>query len=157
VQSMQRGPLPLGAERREFLEQQPTYWLKRCYHALRRNVDGALRNYGLTVSQRDVLLTLYAEGPLDQGALRDRVGLEQSSMSRLVDGLARKGLVELRSGLTDRRVRVAALSNEGRELLRQTPGASELGGTLMVAGLTREERNELLRLLKRCTQNLEAP
>src|SRR5436305_13320249 len=111
------GPLPPGKERLGFLEQQPTYWLKRCYQALRRNVDGELRPYGLTLSQRDVLLTLYAEGPLDQGTLRDYLGLEQSSVSRLVDGLVRRGLVELQPGEDDRRVRVAALTDPGHELL----------------------------------------
>ena len=37
--AMHTGPLPPGLERREFLEQQPTYWLKRCYQSLRRHVD----------------------------------------------------------------------------------------------------------------------
>lgn len=150
----QHGPLPPGVERREFLEQQPTYWLKRCYQLLRRTVDGGLRTYGITLSQRDVLLALYEEGPMDQSELLSRLGLEQSSVSRLVDGLVRRSLVELRPGATDRRVRVAALTERGRELLLGTPGSSELGGTVMMEGLTHEERRELVRLLKRCADNL---
>ena len=93
--SAQSHPLPPGPERRAFLQAQPTYWLKRCYQALRRRVDADLRAYGLTLSQRDVLLALWEEGPLDQGMLRDRLGLEQSSVSRLVDGLARRGVVAI--------------------------------------------------------------
>jgi DNA-binding MarR family transcriptional regulator len=154
MHQMHRGPLPPGRERREFLEQQPTYWLKRCYQSLRRNVDQALRAYGLTLSQRDVLLTLYEEGPLDQGALRDRLGLEQSSVSRLVDGLVRRDLVELRPSPSDRRVRIAVLTATGEQLLLQTPGSSELGGRMMVEGLTGDEQRELIRLLQRCTDNL---
>jgi DNA-binding MarR family transcriptional regulator len=150
----QHGPLPPGSDREAFLERQPTYWLKRCYQALRRHVDGELRQYGLTLPQRDVLLILYHEGPLDQGALRDRLGLEQSSVSRLVDGLVRRDLVELHPGLGDRRVRVARLTASGERLLLQTPGSSELGSTLMVSGLSDEERAELVRLLKHCADNL---
>src|SRR5438270_13217221 len=112
AQHAHRGPLPPGRERREFLEQQPTYWLKRCYQALRRTVDQGLREYGLTLSQRDVLLALYEEGPLDQTALRERSGLEQSSLSRLIEGLARRGVVAVRPG-EDRRVRVASLTPVG--------------------------------------------
>lgn len=148
------GPLPPGAERQEFLERQPTYWLKRCYQELRRRVDQSLREHGLTLSQRDLLLTLYEDGPLDQAMLRQRIGLEQSSISRLVDGLVRRGLVELRPGDTDRRVRIARLTDEGQELLLLTPGSSELGGTIMLRGLTGAEHDELVRLLKHCTNNL---
>lgn len=153
MKQIQRGPLPPGARRREFLEQQPTYWLKRCYQSLRRAVDAGLREYGLTLSQREVLLALYEEGPLDQTALRERSGLEQSSLSRLVDGLVKRGLIELRPG-ADRRVRIASITGAGRHLLHTTPGASELGGEIMVAGLTAEERQELIRLLRRCSDNL---
>ncbi len=149
----QWGPLPPGKERQEFLEQQPTYWLKRCYQSLRRTVDQRLREWGLTLSQRDVLLALYEEGPLDQTALRERSGLEQSSLSRLIDGLVQRGLVEVRPG-QDRRVRIASLTEVGKELLRQTPGSSQLGGEVMTAGLSQEEREELVRLLKRCSDNL---
>jgi DNA-binding MarR family transcriptional regulator len=154
AQRAHRGPLPPGRERQEFLEQQPTYWLKRCYQALRRVVDAGLREFDLTLSQRDVLLALYEEGPLDQRALRERSGLEQSSLSRLVDGLARRGLVEVRPG-QDRRVRIASLTDQGRDLLLQSPGASELGGAQMIAGLSADERQELIRLLKRCSNNLD--
>jgi DNA-binding MarR family transcriptional regulator len=154
MKQIQRGPLPPGARRREFLEQQPTYWLKRCYQSLRRNVDQALRAYELTLSQRDVLLTLYEEGPLDQGTLRDRLGLEQSSVSRLVDGLARRDLVALEPHTTDRRVRMATLTANGEQLLLTTPGSSELGGRMMVDGLTPDEQRQLIRLLQRCTDNL---
>jgi MarR family transcriptional regulator for hemolysin len=153
MQQLHHGPLPPGTERQDFLERQPTYWLKRCYQALRRTVDQSLREYGLTLSQRDVLLTLYEEGPLDQGMLRERLGLEQSSVSRLVDGLVRRGLVELQPG-EDRRVRIADLSDQGKRLLLRTPGSSELGGAVMVAGLTLQEQRELVRLLRHCSENL---
>jgi DNA-binding MarR family transcriptional regulator len=153
TQQIHHGPLPPGRERQEFLEHQPTYWLKRCYQALRRTVDGGMREYGLTLSQRDVLLALYEEGPLDQTALRERSGLEQSSLSRLVEGLVRRGLVRVDPG-DDRRVRVASLTDAGRTLLLSTPGASELGGARMTAGLTQQEREELIRLLRQCSNNL---
>lgn len=148
-----RGAYPPGEARERFLEQQPTYWLKRCYQSLRRAVDAGLREYGLTLSQREVLLALYEEGPLDQTALRERSGLEQSSLSRLVDGLVRRGLVELCPG-ADRRVRIASITDRGRDLLQATPGASELGGEIMVDGLSPGERQELIRLLRRCSDNL---
>lgn len=154
VFSRQSGPLPPGVERRAFLEEQPTYWLKRCYQLLRRNVDAVLREYGVTLSQRDVLLTLYEDGPTDQSALRERLNLEQSSVSRVVDGLVRRGLVQLQQGVDDRRVRIAHLTTAGEQLLQQTPGSTAIAGATMVTGLTSQERQQLVQLLRRCTENL---
>lgn len=150
-----QGPMPPGPERLEFLERQPTYWLKRCYRLLRRTVEQGLREYGLTLSQREVLLALYEEGPLDQGTLRERLGLEQSSVSRLVDGLVRRDLVTLVPAETDRRVRLASLTPRGEHLLLCTPGATALGAATMLAGLEPAEERELVRLLRRCAENLE--
>lgn len=154
MRQVQRGPLPPGPERRDFLEQQPTYWLKRCYQALRRTVDAELRQYGITLSQRDVLLALWEEGPMDQRTLLDRLGLEQSSVSRLVDGLARRGLVALDGSPVDRRVRVAALTEQGIETLLGAPGTSEIAGETMLSGLSSNESKELVRLLRHCAQQL---
>src|SRR5450759_994931 len=144
MQPLRQHPLPPGPERRAFLEAQPTYWLKRCYQALRRRVDQELREYGLTLSQRDVLLALWDEGELDQGALRERLGLEQSTVSRVVDGLTRRGLVRVDPGEADKRVRIASLTETGRELLHQTPGSSHLAGKIMTSHLTVRERDELV-------------
>lgn len=153
-QNEPNGPLPPGTERREFLERQPTYWVKRCYQSLRRMVDAELRQYGLTLSQRDVLLILFEEGPLDQGTLRELLGLEQSSVSRLVDGLVRRELVQLRPSDADRRVRIADITAAGRTLLLRAPGSSRIAGPIMVAGFTPEEQRQFVSLLKRSTENL---
>jgi DNA-binding MarR family transcriptional regulator len=51
-------------------------------------------------------------------------------------------------------VRIASITDAGRDLLQATPGASELGGEIMVAGLSPGERQELIRLLRRCSDNL---
>jgi MarR family transcriptional regulator, organic hydroperoxide resistance regulator len=151
---MSQPQLPPSLERARFLEQQPTYWLKRCYQALRRTVEAELRPYSLTLSQRDVLLILHHDGPQDQASLREQLGLEQSSVSRLIDGLVQRRLVELGAGRSDRRIRVATLTSEGEQTLRQTPGSSALGGELMVQDLTPDEKNDLVRLLRQCAHNL---
>lgn len=143
-----------GSRRQEFLEQQPTYWLKRCYQALRRTVDCELRGHGISLSQRDALLTLFHDGPASQSDLCERLGLEQSTVSRLVDGLVQRRLVDLRPDETDRRARIARLTEEGKLLLARTPGSTFIAGECMTAGLSATERADLVRLLRHCTANL---
>ena len=144
-----------SADRQDFLDRQPTYWLKRSYQALRRRVDEQLRPTGITLSQRDALLTLYHHGPATHGCLAEKLGLEQSSVSRLIDGLARRGLVTVRAGVTDRRSRTVSLTDDGRTVLEQTPGAARLAGSVLATALSDLEREELIRLLRKCTEALE--
>jgi DNA-binding MarR family transcriptional regulator len=66
----------------------------------------------------------------------------------------RRGLVRLDADPNDRRVRIARLTHEGRETLARTPGSSELGGAVMVDGLSEGDQLALVRLLKYCADNL---
>jgi DNA-binding MarR family transcriptional regulator len=67
----------------------------------------------------DVLAALRdaPEGQLRQVEIAERVLLSNSGLSRLVDRIAEKGLVERRVCETDRRAFFVALTDEGREML----------------------------------------
>jgi DNA-binding MarR family transcriptional regulator len=144
------------SNRQEFLERQPTYWIKRSYIALRRRVDSELRHLGITLSQRDALLTLRHSGPMSMNALSDALGLEQSSVSRLVLGLSRRGLLELREDRKDRRMRHVSITDRGAELLAQTPGSSSIASGILAKALDPSETEQLLRLLRKATVQLES-
>lgn len=143
--------------RQAFLERQPTYWLKRAYMALRRRVDAELRPYGITLSQRDALLSVRHEGPMSVMALTERLGLEQSSVSRLVRGLVMRGLLEANEDQTDRRSKLVRLTPVGREVLDSTPGASGIASGILMQGLDDADLEHLIVLLKKVTTYLEAP
>jgi MarR family transcriptional regulator for hemolysin len=107
------------------------------------------------LSQRDALLTLNHHGPATHLALTERLGLEQSSVSRLVDGLSRHGFVAVQTDDSDRRSRVVSLTKEGRRLLNRTPGTTALAGSALTGALTPAETEELIRLLRKCAEALE--
>ncbi len=70
------------------------YALVQVAHVLERQFADAVREAGLTPRQFSVL-ALLQEGPaLSVGALARRVLIAPQSMGELLDGLARKGLVE---------------------------------------------------------------
>jgi DNA-binding MarR family transcriptional regulator len=154
---MATSPALDATQRQDFLDRQPTYWLKRAYHALRRRVDEQLRPTGVSLSQRDALLTLRHHGPTAHGALAARLGLEQSSVSRLVESLSNRGLVVVCPAAHDRRRRVVSLTEQGGLVLQGTPGSSQLAGSILAAALSKGEREELIRLLRKCTEVLENP
>ena len=84
------------------------------FNALER---GEKRCFGVSMSQCVALETLRREGPVPVRELSDRIGLDTSTVTRLVDGLVRDGLARrARDEGGDRRRVFVSLTDAGREL-----------------------------------------
>ena len=70
-------------------------------------------------ASRAVLTHLAVAGPLTVGEAAVHLGRAQSVVSEIVDGLARKGLLERERDPADRRRTLVWLTGEGQELLRR--------------------------------------
>ena len=71
----------------------------------------------MSVSTAHAICELAAHGPLSQTELADRLGLEASSISRLVDQLSQKGWAQraLDPDSNDKRFRLVHLTEPGRQ------------------------------------------
>jgi DNA-binding MarR family transcriptional regulator len=78
--------------------------------------DAMLRPHGLQGSQLSILFVVGKLQPIGQKALCDRMFLEQSTMSRDVNRLIAKGLIESRRG-ADARSTELQLTPEGRRFV----------------------------------------
>jgi len=81
-------------------------------------------------ASRAVLTHLAVTGPLTVGEAAAHLGRAQSVVSEIVDGLARKGLLERERDPDDRRRTLVWLTGEGQEVLRRD------GEVLSVEALT---------------------
>jgi DNA-binding MarR family transcriptional regulator len=89
---------------------------------------------GLSMPQFITLRAL-RHGPLPAGELAQRFGVSRPTITRMVDGLVKKGLVERHVGREDRRVALTSLTAQGRQMLeateeRATRSMSDLLATL---------------------------
>lgn len=93
--------------------------------ATTRAIEAALRGSQLDSSEYDVLVTL-SQGPpagLRPSELAERALLTRSGITRLVDRLVDRGLIERRVCPTDRRGQLVTLTPRGRRLQRRAaPG-----------------------------------
>lgn len=91
----------------------------RVHAALVKQLDAELdRAHGLPLSSYEVLITLRdAGGRLRMAELADRALLSRSGMTRLVDRLARQGLLERTQCDSDARGCFASLTEKGAETL----------------------------------------
>ncbi|MET7637976.1 MarR family transcriptional regulator [Streptomyces sp. NPDC005438] len=109
--------------------------------------DRAASRHGLSGAQARVLSLLYAE-PLPMRQVARVIRCEPSNITGIVDRLEERGLVERQPNPADRRVKLAALTDEGRRVVRELrdnlPFARQ-----PLAALTTEQRLQLRDLLRR--------
>ena len=80
--------------------------------------DKELRSTGLRVTQLTLLTAIRVMGPTNLKRLSEAVGMDQTTLSRNVALLQKKGLVEMEAG-SDLRTRKISLTHRGHEGLKQ--------------------------------------
>jgi DNA-binding MarR family transcriptional regulator len=121
--------------------------LRTADHLLRGEVE-LLRLVNLTFSQYNVLRILRGAGSdgLSAGAIAERMVNRDPDMTRLLDGLARRGLIS-RSRGDDRRVVIARLTSAGLELLRGLDAPVDRVHREQLRHLSRQQLESLADLL----------
>lgn len=126
--------------------------LFRAQVAVMRRLQAAPAFKALALNEYDVLFTLSRcpSGWLRLNELNDNVLLSQSSLSRLVERLEKRGLVERSPAPNDGRGILIQLTETGRELQKQI-GREHVRdiATLVAPALTPAEQRELLRLTEK--------
>jgi MarR family 2-MHQ and catechol resistance regulon transcriptional repressor len=104
---------------------------------------------GLGVSDFAVMEALLHKGPLPIGRIGEKVLLTSGSMTAAVDRLARNGFVRRAKTPGDARCREVVLTRKGRRVIAAAFARHANHLEEMAAVLTPEERDELVRLLKK--------
>jgi DNA-binding MarR family transcriptional regulator len=107
----------------------------------------------LTPTKRRALVVL-AEESLRVGELAHRVGVDDTTATRLVDRLEASGLVERRHLAADRRVTVVGLTEQGVEVVAQVAARRERFFCEVLTALEADEQVELVRLTAKAAEAL---
>src|SRR5690242_3504471 len=117
--------------------------------------DRALAAIGLTARQGLILLSCDLEEATTAAELAALYGLEASSITRLVDRLEKKRLIERTRSRSDRRKAMLALTPRGKAVLQR---AVKIAGPIATAtwkDVTEEERKKLIAIITKVLNNLE--
>jgi DNA-binding MarR family transcriptional regulator len=103
------------------------------------------------IGPKEFLLMRFVDSSQGQSqqALAERLGVPASRMVALVDHLEDAGLVERRPDPEDRRVRGLYLTRKGRAALERAGKIAIDYETRLCAGISREEREQLIDLLQK--------
>ena len=106
-----------------------------------------MRAFDLTPPQA-ISLRKLLDGPMPMGAVADVLSCDASTLTGIADRLEERHLIQRQVDPADRRVKLLALTDEGRQLVESIDGpfTTEIPG---IAALSDQERSELTQLLLR--------
>jgi DNA-binding MarR family transcriptional regulator len=131
-----------------------SYQLKRAFLGSHAAYAAALIPLGLAPGHYAILAAASEQEGLIQKELAATIGLDQSTIVPLLNTLVQRNWIERRAGV-DRRARRLFLTPEGKKALSELRPVIAKHEARVSAGLTRQEKNNLLRLLQRIRENVE--
>ena len=125
--------------------------------SMRRAVDRRLQPYGLTEATWLPLLRLSrSPTPMRQKDLAASLGLDSSSVVRLIDALQAAGLVQRKEEDQDRRAKTIVLTERGQATVAQVERIAKEVRDGAMSGIPDAELRRALRLVTQLSAALEA-
>ncbi|MDX2558107.1 MarR family winged helix-turn-helix transcriptional regulator [Streptomyces sp. TX20-6-3] len=113
-----------------------------------------LRDLGLYPGQEMMMMRLWDCGPVRQSELIQSLGLDASTVTKMLQRMEHCGLVLRRPDPADRRAVLVEATDEGRSLRAGVEGVWSDLEQASLSGLGPDERTELARLLGLVADNL---
>lgn len=127
--------------------------LSKAQRAIGDLVKEDIQRYELNPTEFGVLELLYHQGDQPLQKIGEKILLASGSITYVVDKLEKKGYLKRVPCPTDRRITYASITAEGRDLLHGIfPDHWQQIESIM-SGLTDEEKNEAIALLKKLGKN----
>jgi len=131
-------------------EQEAYLSLLRTADALQSSMETRLKEFGLTGTQYNALRILRGAGPdgLPCSEIGERMITRDPDITRLLNRLQKRGLVERARAKRDRRVIYGRISPAGLKLLHEMDGPVKAHGRQMLRHVGQENLQQLIALLE---------
>jgi DNA-binding MarR family transcriptional regulator len=131
------------------------YLTRYAHRAFVKALAGELEPHGILSAQWSVLRILWDIEGLTQVELAERMRVEKASLTGVLEGMERRGLILRARNEEDRRKINITLTAQGRRLKPQlSPHAAKINRKA-TRGMTEIEKSQLRGLLAKLIQNLE--
>ena len=108
----------LAEDKRRYVAQRCAHFnLKKAVRATTQRYDEALREVDLRISQFTLLVSSSLAGATSVGDLAEQLAMDRTTLSRNVQPLVKRGLLELRRSRADSRTRLVEITPAGDDLL----------------------------------------
>jgi len=137
-------------------EPRVSYVVARLDRALRREIDERVRPHGLTIGGYTALSVLAGRSGLSNAQLARRSYITPQSMSQVITGLEREGLIERTPDPAHARVLRARVTRRGKRVLAACDAEVDALEGEMLADVPSDQHDLLLSQLRSCVRRLGA-
>ena len=134
----------------------PGHYFSRISRGLARVGDVRLRELGFATAQLPVLTALKDGARMSQTDLARWAKVEQPTMAQMLARMERDGIIRREPDPSDRRSSLVSLTKQARARLPAGRAVLRQGNMEMTQGLSAQEVETLLALLRRVLANVEA-
>ncbi|NPT53144.1 MarR family winged helix-turn-helix transcriptional regulator [Paraburkholderia elongata] len=131
------------------LTQSVGFMLTKARNMITAEMDAALKDLDISSQQMGILLALTRGIATTPFELSKLLGIDTGLMTRMLDKLETKGLLERSRSIDDRRVVNLALTDKGEEVAAQIPEIAPQVLNERLKKFTKGEFEELRRLLRK--------
>lgn len=121
---------------------------------VKTHLESRLLDLGVHAGQQFILQNLWQEDGLTPGELAERTGVETPTVTRAAQRMEAVGLVKRLPDSQDARLVRVYLTERGWDLQNHLPLVLQSATEEVLAGLTPQERAEVIRLLEKVQKNL---
>ncbi len=122
---------------------------------MRNFAEKVLNPYDLTVEQFHLLKNMPVDSGLTQREIGEITSKTPANMTRLLDRLEIKTLVERRDDPNDRRASLVFLTEKGKSLVDEVFNVFELFSADFLHGISEEEQQIVKNILTKITSNIK--
>jgi len=153
-----KGARALLAQARNFpphqLERAMPYLLARAGERMGNTFSKELRPFKLTLNEWRTCVALHLEAHQRLSELAAHTSADLSTISRVIDGLIRRGLAQRDRSLEDARAVAISLTEEGRLLTEKIIPIAQLYERVALSGISDEDAEKLRTLLRKIYDNI---
>ncbi|GAA2895954.1 hypothetical protein Acy02nite_25940 [Actinoplanes cyaneus] len=116
--------------------------------------QGFARSIGMSVQRVQILVRLHRNGETSHSELRQTLGIDGASITRLVKELERDGLVQRRVDPADNRYTLASLTPAGTRFAIELRERHQDYQERLLDGVDKQDQDRVLQALQRLRDNL---
>lgn len=132
-------------------------YIQRLAKKIKYLADDNLSKHNITLEQVKIIgfLDIHSNAVVYQKDIETEFGIKRSSVTSIMQNLEKNGLITREGDQSDARIKKVQLTEKGRMLSRLLKDYIESLETVIVTGMTEEEKELFLYLLKKSLNNVD--